>query len=113
MRPFVLALIAVIGGCSDEWLIGVDARVEGCPEGSVPIGSHCVPIRCDDVTKNGVETDVDCGGANECRRCEPGESCLISGDCVTDRCIESKCVEPTCDDADRNALETDVDCGGA
>lgn len=49
----------------------------------------CVPSRCQDETKNGSETDIDCGGA--CPKCGPNLVCNVAGDCVTGSCLHSFC----------------------
>ncbi len=41
------------------------------------------PETCLNEVQDGQETDIDCGGAGECRRCEVGESCVESSDCVS------------------------------
>lgn len=48
---------------------------------------------CNDERKNGVETDVDCGGT--CPRCDIGKTCASRNDCATALCVDSTCVEPT------------------
>jgi plastocyanin len=73
---------------------------------------QCATPACDDVVKNGDETDVDCGGA--CEPCGNGSGCLVDGDCSSGYCDPSlSCAEPACDDGAKNADETDVDCGGS
>lgn len=67
---------------------------------------------CTDNTKNGPETDVDCGG--DCPKCEIGNGCKANEDCVTNYCnSELLCEESDCDDDVLNGDETDVDCGGS
>ena len=41
----------------------------------------CVSSQCFDHQKDGTETDVDCGGANSCNRCNVGQACLVNTDC--------------------------------
>jgi len=76
-----------------------------------PLTNKCAPIDCGDKVKNGVETDIDCGGIT-CPRCPTGKACKVSTDCVGGACTGSVCV-PTCVDGLENNGETDVDCGGA
>ena len=45
------------------------------------ISNLCVSNQCIDHRKDGVETDVDCGGANTCARCAVGKSCISNSDC--------------------------------
>ena len=66
---------------------------------------------CTDATKNGAETDVDCGGT--CGKCASGQGCAKAGDCTSGVCTAGKCAAPSCTDATKNGNETDVDCGGS
>jgi hypothetical protein len=78
---------------------------------------------CNDCTKNGPETDVDCGG-DSCAPCLLGEGCEVDADCATRACQQGACVtevpgcnpvdpeNPNCGDCTQNGVETDVDCGG-
>ena len=70
----------------------------------------CVALSCTDQTKNGDETDVDCGGS--CAPCAAGADCLVPGDCQSLVCQDSACQEATCTDGVGNGSETDEDCGG-
>lgn len=74
-------------------------------------GKQCQPPACDDVVKNGSESDVDCGG-DKCAKCADGKACKVRGDCASDVCTGGKCITPVCDDLAKNGTETDVDCGG-
>lgn len=58
---------------------GDDCRSGVCREG------FCAPPSCEDGVRNGVETDVDCGGP-DCGPCPKGERCLADGDCETGVC---------------------------
>ena len=46
----------------------------------------CDAASCTDGVINGGETDVDCGGATSCPRCEDGRMCTDASDCVADVC---------------------------
>jgi len=91
--------------CNDRMMNGMETDVdcggpmcpgcdtgEDCLEGSDCISQVCNPKNnvclapaCSDGVMNGDETDVDCGGP--CGpTCEPGEGCLIGGDCITQGC---------------------------
>lgn len=70
----------------------------------------CVSPACDDNSKNGAETDVDCGGGG-CPKCMTGDMCLVNGDCVGNLCTGGMCA-PSCSDGLKNNAETDTDCGG-
>ena len=72
----------------------------------------CAAPKCDDIVKNGVETDVDCGGGT-CAKCVNLKQCKINADCVSDFCDSGICRDATCNDLKKNGKETDVDCGGA
>jgi hypothetical protein len=63
------------------------------------------------VTKNGVETDIDCGGG-VCTKCGNGKVCSLASDCTSGVCKSGVCQVPTCTDVTKNGAETDIDCGG-
>ena len=66
---------------------------------------------CTDKSRNGTETDIDCGG-NTCPKCADGKDCLKAADCTSAVCTSKVCQAPTCTDKVQNGSETDVDCGG-
>jgi hypothetical protein len=66
---------------------------------------------CTDTVKNGVETDIDCGGAS-CSKCGTGKTCSGGSDCQSGVCSVT-CQAPACTDLVRNGSETDIDCGGS
>jgi hypothetical protein len=87
-----------------------------CAEGAgcasqVCVGGLCAAAACDDHTKNGDETDVDCGGA--CPDCLDLQLCGSSADCASGVCAGGTCQIATCSDGVQNGGETAVDCGGA
>src|SRR5579859_1862375 len=45
---------------------------------------------CNDGIKNGLETDVDCGGGI-CAPCVDGATCLRNGDCQSASCMNGVC----------------------
>ncbi|MBU1005684.1 MAG: alpha/beta fold hydrolase, partial [Nanoarchaeota archaeon] len=47
---------------------------------------------CDNMVKDGDETDIDCGGS--CNPCEDWKSCIISSDCYSNLCDQSACKTP-------------------
>lgn len=64
-----------------------------CDGPSVPISAPTNPPvspTCSDNTKNGNETDVDCGGS-KCPKCTPGKTCLIDADCDSGVCTDRVC----------------------
>src|SRR5207253_1443636 len=73
-----------------------------------------MPSACTNGVKDGVETDVDCGGS-VCGPCAAGKACAVTTDCVTgSRCASGVCVSTAlCSNGALDAGETDVDCGGS
>ncbi|CAF4308158.1 unnamed protein product, partial [Rotaria sordida] len=63
-----------------------------------------VPI-CTDNTKNGNETDKDCGGGL-CPKCADNLGCQQNNDCTSSLSVS------ICTDNTKNGNETDKDCGG-
>jgi len=84
-----------------------------CQSVKVCVSGSCVLPRCDDGFKNGLETDIDCGGQN-CKKCPNNKKCNIPFDCDSNVCNEStkSCDKSNCNDKIKNGDETDVDCGG-
>jgi len=77
------------------------------------------PGRCDDLTMNASETDVDCGGP-DCAPCDKDRHCLVAQDCVTAMCVPGPeperaltCLDTTCFDGLKDRDEEGIDCGGA
>lgn len=68
---------------------------------------------CFDRSKNGDETDIDCGGSCG-KKCESEQACTQRSDC---ECQPLGCVGNACGTWQKtgfvNGDETDVDCGGA
>jgi hypothetical protein len=79
----------------------------------VCVAHACQAPTCADLTRNGTETDVDCGGI-ECPRCAPPLACTLDSDCTTLICHHTllRCELPSCTDGTQNGNESDVDCGG-
>lgn len=90
-----------------ECLTSADCATPGalCSSGA------CVPSTCDNMKKDGTETDVDCGGP-QCLGCPDGGACATPSDCMSGICKDGACEAPTCDDTVKNGEETDADCGG-
>ncbi len=68
---------------------------------------------CVDGQKNGMESDIDCGGT--CTdKCSVGQACTAGTDCVSSFCnaTTQRCVATSCQDGTKNNAETDIDCGG-
>ncbi len=68
---------------------------------------------CEDFSKNGAETDIDCGGPM-CIPCSSSQKCLTDSDCASGTCQtflgEMRCIG--CSDGVLNGNESDIDCGG-
>jgi hypothetical protein len=95
-----------VGG---QWQDGTTCAVK-CDTTS----GKCLAASCLDKSKNGDETDTDCGGS--CGGCDIGFACNGDGDCVAPasaRCIGLKCAAASCTDGVKNGTETDKDCGGS
>ncbi len=66
---------------------------------------------CTDGTKNGAETDVDCGGT--CSDCANGKTCATSADCQSAYCASGVCQSTdVCSNGIQDDDEDGVDCGG-
>lgn len=80
--------------------------------GCFPPGECALEPMCVDGSKNGSETDLDCGGA--CGpTCKQGMVCAVGGDCTSGSCTANLCDDPpTCSDGMRGGAETDIDCSG-
>jgi hypothetical protein len=78
------------------------------------VTSTCASSQCTDQRKDGVETDIDCGGANSCARCALSQGCQLNTDCASNACNVAThlCVSSQCTDQQKDGLETDIDCGG-
>jgi hypothetical protein len=72
---------------------------------------YCQANQCADLTINGNETDVDCGGGS-CPSCSIGQHCDVTSDCGTNVCAHGVCSVATCADGTLDGSETDIDCGG-
>jgi hypothetical protein len=77
----------------------------------------CFAASCGDGTKNGNESDVDCGGPN-CKPCDVGQMCALrDAYCASASCKESVqgssslCLEASCEDKKRSGGESAIDCG--
>ncbi len=67
------------------------------PSSSPTAAPITIAPSCTDTTRNGHETDVDCGG-NECPPCGTGDVCTVHMDCMSGRCGSTnpkRCMSPT------------------
>ena len=71
------------------------------------------PSNCESSSKNGIETDVDCGGG-VCPKCALGQGCEKHTDCADGGCYHGICQINPCKNKieDTKYGEIDVDCGG-
>jgi hypothetical protein len=128
-----VSLTCVASECTDHRLDGAETDVD-CGGFACPVcatGQHCkvdtdcstfacdalthvcITNQCADHTKDGAETDIDCGGV-ACSACAVGYSCKQQSDCASGFCdaVALRCVSNHCEDHRQDGDETDVDCGG-
>jgi len=107
----LLSLLACSTGCSSTQ---DDPGVEpGGDDGGVTyLPDGAIAPSCTDGKKNGVETDVDCGGSCS-QKCGALKGCAGNPDCGSDLvCVKNVCAAVTATDGVKSGTETDVDCGG-
>ncbi len=75
------------------------------------VADTALPPGCSNATKDGTETDVDCGGG-ACALCAADSSCVRGADCESSVCRVGRCAEASCNDNVLNQDESDSDCGG-
>jgi hypothetical protein len=116
----------ISGSCSSSLCGGVAdggaCSLSNSCDSLICTAGACAAPTCSDVTLNGLETGIDCGGAT-CRTATPANLCAknvacgVAADCTSARC-EGTTAAPTtllcrtCDDNIQTGGETDVDCGG-
>lgn len=81
-------------------------------DGTCPLVLPGPFVGCRDRRRNGLETDVDCGGP-ECQKCAAVKACSIAEDCQSNACDAGACRAPSCTDGVRDGYEGDIDCGGS
>jgi len=79
------------GGCG-KCAIGKTCGVPAdCLSGSCVSNKCAAPASCSDMSKNGTETDVDCGGG-ACGGCAIGKTCTAKTDCADgQQCLAGQC----------------------
>ena len=105
--------------CPDGDPCGKDEDCEsGVCDSESPVDPlECQPAACDDLVKNGAESDTDCGG-DECPACAETKLCTKHSDCGSGVCNSESplelptCQPDTCFDLVENGEESDIDCGG-
>ena len=97
--------------CAEGKTCAVDAD---CVEGKCGATSkQCLAPACNDGVKNGLETDIDCGGPS-CGKCGDGKRCNFNAECTSGVCGAGNiCSAPTCTDGVKNGSESDIDCGAS
>ena len=107
MRTLFIVAITAAAACAAG-----DADETGATTSSTAAssGSGGQIDACTNGTRDGAESDVDCGGV--CPTCEDGRTCNQASDCRSGVCENDACAPPACDDGLINGNETDVDCGG-
>jgi hypothetical protein len=91
--------------CAD--LLG-DPAASGTPTCASCFPSFVGCVSCKDGTKNGTETDVDCGGTSGCARCGLGLACKTSSDCDASlACLGGVCNDVTIEAGSSLALAPD------
>lgn len=75
----------------------VQAGVEECDDGNMSDADMCTgqckAPTCVDLVKDGLETDVDCGGM-ACPKCAVGKKCALGSDCGSGVCTAMLCAPP-------------------
>ncbi len=91
-------LISALCGCED---------ILGLQDPTLTLAANC-----SDGTRNGTETDIDCGGA-DCPACMDSQACEEASDCTTGVCQEGSCLSASCgDEIVSPAIGEDCDEGG-
>jgi hypothetical protein len=70
--------------------VGGSAGTGGSAGMAGSAGSGGSTATCSDSTKNGNETDTDCGGGT-CPACDTGKACVVDSDCTSQYCFASTC----------------------
>ncbi|MFT3694579.1 MAG: DUF4215 domain-containing protein [Kofleriaceae bacterium] len=101
--------------CGDGTITSPNEQCE--PPNTTTCSATCQTPTCSDGVKDGLETDLDCGGST-CdnlttpKKCADTKLCASGADCVSGVC-DGHCVAATCSDGVKNGTETGVDCGNA
>jgi hypothetical protein len=84
----LLSGCGLIAGLRTDYELSEGGLVDGGEGGSGdarPDGPSC-----NDMIKNGTETDVDCGGTT-CSKCAINKACSGDKDCQSNNCSSNKC----------------------
>ncbi len=98
--------------CDDgkKCLTRLDCKSAVCKDTGDGQGLRCQIASPTDLTKNGDESDIDCGGALA-PKCGNALKCTGKTDCASGVCTGNICQAPAIDGT-KNGTETDIDCGG-
>src|SRR3569623_162654 len=71
------------GGVCNACAVGqrCSANIDCISNACDSLSNSCETEQCSDHRKDGVESDVDCGGNNSCSRSATGQRCHVDGDC--------------------------------
>ena len=95
---FAIGIAMGMGACTNDFdrFEPADSSGGRSSEGSSPFTTGAGGAgSCVDGTKNGAETDVDCGGPF-CAECENGEHCSNNSDCSDRQCADGFCCNDKC-----------------
>lgn len=84
--------------CGDGFVLDTGEKQEECDDGNTvdddACSNECVLATCNDLVKNGDESDIDCGGDCE-MGCSIGKTCQNQNDCQSGyNCVDHRCVSP-------------------
>ena len=98
--------------CDDgkKCLTRLDCKSAVCKDTGDGQGLRCQVASPTDLTRNGDESDIDCGGALA-PKCGNALKCVGKTDCASGVCTGNICQAPAIDGT-KNGTETDIDCGG-
>ncbi|MDI3291955.1 hypothetical protein [Polyangium sp. 15x6] len=99
--PSVCTPKAAGDACEDTKICNATGQCVECIDNAQCGGGYCFQdacASCDDNTKNGDETDVDCGGTH-CGLCDQGKTCVAGADCTSTFCADGVCCDAACDGA--------------
>ncbi|HYB99034.1 MAG TPA: hypothetical protein VEC57_07835 [Candidatus Limnocylindrales bacterium] len=82
-----------INQSSPPCLACLDAACVPAFDACTGLGDPPLPASCTNQTRDGNESDVDCGG--DCDECAIGDTCGAASDCVTGECVGGTCSAPT------------------
>ncbi|WP_437600411.1 hypothetical protein [Sorangium sp. So ce590] len=106
-NQYLLAMALCAGALST---LGMGCELIATVDRSRIPGDDGVTNGCADGTKNGEETDVDCGGPT-CPQCEIAKACKAEDDCASGSCADGVCCNAACDE-DCDACTAELKASG-